>query len=62
MNDQIAHQAQSALGVGPLRAFMPVAYFDSHAGCIRIELRDCSFTEERISQPVTLLKDNHPRP
>jgi len=62
MNDQIAHQAQSALGVGPLRAFMPVAYFDSHAGCIRIELRDCSFTEERISHPMTLLEDNHPRP
>lgn len=62
MNDQIAHQAQSALGVGPLRAFKPVAYFDSHADCIRIELRDCSFTEERISQPVTLLEDNHPRP
>lgn len=42
--------------------FKPVAYYDKHMDCIRIELRDCSIKEVRVSQQLTLLHDNHPSP
>lgn len=61
-NSQIANQIIEALGTEGLRPFTPVAYFDSHMDCIRIELRDCSFTEERLNQYITLLEDNYPAP
>lgn len=38
----------------------PVAYYDKHMDCIRIELRDCSLTEVRVNKMLTLLHDNHP--
>jgi hypothetical protein len=42
--------------------FKPIAYYDKHMDCIRIELRDCSFTEVRISPDLTVLRDNYPDP
>jgi hypothetical protein len=42
--------------------FKPVAYYDKHMDCIRIELRDCSITEERINSVLTVLHDNYPGP
>lgn len=42
--------------------FKPVAYFDKFLDCIRIELRDCSMTEERINETITTLRDNYPGP
>ena len=45
---------------GPPKDFSPVAYYDKHMDCIRVELRDCSVTEVRIDQTLTLLRDNDP--
>ena len=39
-----------------------MAYYDKHMDCIRIELRDCSITEERINEVLTILRDNYPGP
>ena len=46
----------------PINDFQPVAYYDKHMDCIRIELRDCSITEERINPILTILLDNYPGP
>jgi len=46
----------------PISSFRPVAYYDKHMDCIRIELRDCSMTEERINPVLTVLHDNYPGP
>ena len=47
------------LGDNPPR-FRPVAYYDKHMDCIRIELRDCSITERRFNEHLTVLYDNYP--
>jgi len=47
------------LGVEPAK-FRPVAYYDKHMDCIRIELRDCSITERRFDEFLTVLYDNYP--
>ncbi|MFZ1220417.1 MAG: hypothetical protein WAO00_14070 [Chthoniobacterales bacterium] len=47
------------LGTEPA-TFRPVAYYDSHMDCIRIELRDCSITERRFDEVLTVLYDNYP--
>lgn len=39
--------------------FRPVAYFDKHLDCIRVQLKDCSFTEHRLNQYWTELRENH---
>ena len=48
------------LGVAALRPFSPLAYYDKHMDCIRVELRDCSMTERRIDEIFTVLEDNYP--
>jgi hypothetical protein len=60
MSNQIAEKIAKTLGVEGLRPFEPVAYYDKHMDCIRVELRDCSFTEERKNQHITFLEDNYP--
>ena len=40
-------------------AHRPYAEFDEGMDCIRVRLRDCSVTEERISEHFTVLYDNH---
>jgi len=45
---------------GGLKPFEPVAYYDKHMDCIRVELRDCSITEERHNEHITFLLDNYP--
>jgi hypothetical protein len=40
--------------------FRPIAFYDKHMDCIRIELRDCSMTERRLDEFVTVLYDNYP--
>src|ERR1035438_3063364 len=61
-NSQIANRINDSIGTKGLKPFRPVAYFDRHMDCIRVELRDCSFTEERLNQHITLLEDNYPTP
>lgn len=39
--------------------FKPFAYYDKHLDCIRVQLIDCSFTEERKNRFITTLKANH---
>jgi hypothetical protein len=39
--------------------FRPIAYYDKHMDCIRVQLFDCSFTEERMNKFVTVLHANH---
>ncbi len=39
--------------------FQPIAYYDKHLDCIRVQLFDCSFTEERLNKFLTVLHANH---
>jgi hypothetical protein len=39
--------------------FEPLAYFDKHLDCIRVQIKDCSFTEERVNSFFTLWYMNH---
>ncbi len=39
--------------------FQPFAYYDKHLDCIRVQIRDCSVTEERVNKIFTILKPNH---
>jgi len=40
-------------------AFHPCAVFDEPLDCIRVFTRDCSFTEIRIDDRITVLEDNY---
>ena len=42
------------------KAFSPVAYYDKFMDTIRVEFRDCSAHEKRISENLTVIVDNHP--
>jgi hypothetical protein len=39
--------------------FHPCALFDEPLDCIRVITRDCSFTEIRIDDRITVLEDNY---
>jgi hypothetical protein len=41
-------------------AFRPCAIFDERLDCIRIVTRDCSVTEMRVSDLITILEMSHP--
>jgi hypothetical protein len=41
------------------RDFAPFAYWDKHLDCIRVQIRDCSVTEERLNRFFTVLVPNH---
>jgi hypothetical protein len=45
-----------------LKEFRPCAFFDRRLDCIRVFTRDCSITEERINDWLTVLVDNYPPP
>ncbi len=51
-------------GVFPahMTEFRPCAFFDSGLDCIRVLTRDCSVTEERVNDWLTVLVDNYPAP
>jgi hypothetical protein len=40
--------------------FRPIAYYDKHLDCIRVQIRDCSVTEQRLNRFFTILKPMHP--
>ncbi len=46
-------------GDNPPGVFQPCAYFDKHLDCIRVQLRDCSFTEIRLNRVFTIYQANH---
>lgn len=58
MSVSIKH-IESLLKSAPIHR--PYAEFDEGMDCIRVRLRDCSVTEERISEHFTVLYDNHPK-
>jgi hypothetical protein len=39
--------------------FRPFAYYDKHLDCIRVQVMDCSFKEERKNKFITVLSANH---
>lgn len=39
--------------------FKPFACYDKHLDCIRVQIFDCSFKEERKNQFITVLHANH---
>ncbi len=43
----------------PTTPFRPLAYYDKHLDCIRIQVKDCSFTERRLNSFFTLWIENH---
>ena len=45
---------------GVFEKFNPVAYYDENLDCVRVLVRDCSITETRINENLTLLEDNYP--
>lgn len=44
------------------KEFRPCAFFDAPLDCIRVFTRDCSVTEERVNDWLTVFVDNYPRP
>jgi len=46
-------------GAYPMNPFHPLAYYDKHLDCIRIQIKDCSFTEVRMNGFFTLWHENH---
>ena len=42
-----------------IEEFKPIAYYDKHLDCIRVQLKDCSALEERKNRIFTVLKANH---
>ena len=43
----------------PPKVFSPCAYFDKHLDCIRVQIKDCSFTEIRLNEAFTIYQANH---
>jgi hypothetical protein len=43
----------------PPMEFKPCAYYDKHLDCIRVQLKDCSFTEIRLNKIFTIYQTNH---
>lgn len=48
-----------AFVAGELNNFQPFAYYDKHLDCIRVQILDCSITEERLNRIFTLYHANH---
>ena len=57
--DEAGALVREALSVAP-GGFRPCAWFDAPLDCIRIIVRDCSYSEIRINQFLTLLEENYP--
>jgi len=59
MNGTFAANAAQFIAVCNDSEFRPFAYYDKHLDCIRVQLMDCSFKEERRNRIVTVLTANH---
>jgi hypothetical protein len=55
-------QLADVVGNAAVTKFNPIAYYEKHLDRIRIELRDCSMTEVRVNEMLTVLYDNYPDP
>ena len=43
----------------PPGIFEPCAYYDKHLDCIRVQIKECSFTEIRINKIFNIYEANH---
>lgn len=55
---KVSMEAQ-LVGIHPMQPFRPLAYYDKHLDCIRIQIKDCSFTEVRVNKILALWYENH---
>ena len=60
--DNVARRGRKARMTMNIATFSPHAYYDKAQDHLRVELRDCSITEERINGHLTMLRDNYPGP
>lgn len=58
--DEVTRQVRSAFS-DQQGEFRPYAIFDEALDCIRVITRDCSATEVRINNLITILEDNYPQ-
>ena len=59
-NEKVSSEIlQRFVGAYPIKPFRPLAYYDKHLDCIRIQAKDCSFTEVRMNGLFTLWRENH---
>ena len=42
-----------------MQPFQPIAYYDKHLDVIRVQIMDCSITEERFDRIMTIYHANH---
>jgi len=60
MNEELNENATAFIAsLGDGSEFRPFAYYDKHLDCIRVQLLDCSFKEERKNKIITVLSANH---
>src|SRR5688572_14521534 len=57
---QIEEKIRHFFNKADLISFRPFVVFDEQLDCIRVVARDCSVTETRINELLTVLEDNYP--
>lgn len=58
--DEFVTKAMAQFFAGnPPKTFKPCAYYDKHLDCIRVQIKDCSFTEIRLNKVFTIYQANH---
>ncbi len=57
INEEVMPELDSILQSIP--EFQPFAFYDKHLDCIRVQIVDCSVTEERVNRIFTVLKPNY---
>jgi hypothetical protein len=60
IQDEASREIRAMLA--DVKEFRPCAFFDSDLDCIRVFTRDCSVSEERVNDWLTVLVDNYPAP
>ncbi len=60
--DNVARRGRKARRIMTIANFSPHAYYDKTHDHLRVELRDCSITEDQINDHLTVLRDNYPGP
>lgn len=59
MTESLESAAAFIQGLDDKSEFRPFAYYDKHLDCIRVQVLDCSFKEERKHKIITVLSANH---
>jgi hypothetical protein len=62
IKDELTSTIKATFAAEDMKEFRPCAFFDRRLDCIRVFTRDCSVTEERINDWLTVLVDNYPPP